>query len=111
MKKHRYTSLLLAILLLAIASSSCAQESDDSGSTDTTATASEVSDTEELSELEARALITDDLPEKDCKGNKKVRTGKLLAGFSNSMEFPRFKISGSHLRALRACTGRQFIRR
>ena len=68
MKKHRYTSLLLAILLLAIASSSCAQESDDSGSTDTTATASEVSDTEELSELEARALIADDLPEKDYDG-------------------------------------------
>ena len=63
MKKHQLTASLLAVLLLAV---SCGQETSDNSSDVTTA--SEVSDTEELSELEARALIADDLPEKDYDG-------------------------------------------
>lgn len=68
MRKHRYTSFLLAALLLT-AMSACAQEPQDSDSSDTVTTAlPDDADTEELSEMEKRALITDDLPEKDYDG-------------------------------------------
>ena len=68
MKKQQLTASVLAVLLLAsFGVSSCGQ--DESGdATVTSAGTTDADDTEELSELEARALMTDDLPEKDYGG-------------------------------------------
>ncbi|MBQ7301058.1 MAG: hypothetical protein IJW77_14595 [Clostridia bacterium] len=66
MKLKQITSLLLASLLLA----SCSSPAGDGDVTDTgTGAASDAAvDTAELSEMEKRALMEDDLPEKDFGG-------------------------------------------
>ena len=66
MKTTRITALLLAALLLA----SCSSAGNDTAAKDNAAgtDGSEAVDTANLSEMEKRALLTDDLPERDFGG-------------------------------------------